>query len=176
MASDLFPEGNVDKSMHSRSRSPIYLLIVTAALVVVALDQITKEFALSALADGPIDVISGWLTLRLTYNSGGAFGLLQGLPEFFLIATLVVVVLILFWARRLEERSWAIPLGMILGGGLGNVTDRVVRDTGGRVVDFVDLHWWPVFNFADASIVIGVGIILLISARRESKSPREHSV
>jgi signal peptidase II len=159
--------------VESNSRGRTYLLIGIASLIILGLDQLTKELAMSALDDGPIDIIEGALTLRLTYNSGGAFGVLQGLPGFFLIATLVVIVLILFWARRLEERSWAIPLGMILGGGLGNVTDRVVRETGGRVVDFVDLHWWPVFNLADASIVTGVGIILLLSARRETRTARE---
>jgi signal peptidase II len=155
------------------ARGRTYLLILVAAGLALALDQGTKELALSGLADGPVDIIEGALTLRLTYNSGGAFGVLQGLPGFFLIATLVVIVLILFWARRLEDRSWAIPLGMILGGGLGNVTDRVVRDTGGRVVDFIDLHWWPVFNLADASIVVGVGIILLLSARRDTRRASE---
>lgn len=137
--------------------------LILAAAVVIVLDQVTKELALSALADGPVDLIDGAISLRLTFNSGGAFGLLQGLPGFFLIATLIVVVAILLWVRNIEDPRWMIPLGMVLGGGLGNVVDRVVRDTGGRVVDFIDLHWWPVFNIADASIVTGVGLILLLS-------------
>jgi signal peptidase II len=141
-----------------------YVPLILAAAVVILLDQVTKELALSALADGPVDLIDGAISLRLTFNSGGAFGLLQGLPGFFLIATLIVVVAILLWVRNIEDRRWMIPLGMVLGGGLGNVVDRVVRDTGGRVVDFIDLHWWPVFNIADASIVTGVGLILLLSA------------
>jgi signal peptidase II len=144
---------------------PRYLLLAAAAFAVVVLDQITKHLALSGLADGPVDLIEGGLTLRLTFNSGGAFGLLQGFPIFFLVATVAVVIVILMWARRIEDRRWVLPLGMVLGGGIGNVIDRVVRDTGGRVVDFIDLHWWPVFNFADASIVIGVGLILLLSVR-----------
>jgi signal peptidase II len=124
---------------------------------------------MSGLADGPVDLLGGTLTLRLTFNAGGAFGLLQGLPGFFLIATLVVVVAILLWVRRIEDYRWMVPLGMVLGGGLGNVLDRAVRDTGGRVVDFIDLHWWPVFNLADASIVIGVAVILLLSARTRAQ-------
>jgi signal peptidase II len=60
-----------------------------------------------------------------------------------------------------------LPLGLVLGGGLGNVSDRLIRDTGGRVVDFIDLHVWPVFNLADVSIVTGVGLILIMSARSE---------
>jgi signal peptidase II len=141
-----------------------YRLLAATSVVVIALDQLAKELALSRLADGPVDLIEGVLTLRLTFNSGGAFGLLQGLPGFFLIATLVVVVAILMWVRKIDDGRWMVPLGMVLGGGLGNVIDRIVRETGGRVVDFIDLHWWPVFNIADASIVTGVAIILLLSA------------
>ncbi len=133
----------------------------------VVLDQLTKQLALAALDDGPIDVVSGVLTLRLTFNSGGAFGLLQGVPGLFLVATIAVLVLILLWARKLEEHRLMLPLGLVLGGGVGNVTDRVLRDHGG-VVDFVDLHWWPVFNVADASIVTGVGLLLLLGTRKES--------
>lgn len=152
-------------------RAPgIYPRLLMTALVVIVLDQLTKSLALGSLADGPIDIIEGALTLRLTYNPGGAFGVLQGLPEFFLVATILVVVMVLFWARKLTERSWTIPLGMVLGGGVGNVIDRVIRDTDGRVVDFVDLHVWPVFNLADSCIVIGVLLLILLSARDPKKA------
>lgn len=144
--------------------------MLVAAGVVVALDQITKSMALSALEDGPVDLISGALSFRLTFNPGGAFGLFQGLPGFFLIATLVVIVLILVWAHKLEDQRWAIPLGMVLGGGVGNVIDRIIRETDGRVVDFIDFHWWPVFNLADASIVVGIAAILLLSSRSRPRS------
>ena len=156
--------------MDDLSRSRTYAFLLVAASAVVALDQITKSLALSALRDGPIEVIEGALTLNLTFNPGGAFGILQGLPGFFLVATLLVIVLILVWAHKLEDQRWAVPLGLVLGGGIGNVIDRIFRDTGGRVVDFIDLHWWPVFNLADASIVVGIAIILLLSSR-----PRPHS-
>jgi signal peptidase II len=152
------------------SRSRTYAFLLVAAGVVVALDQITKSLALTALQDGPIDLIGGAVTLNLTFNPGGAFGLMQGLPGFFLVATLVVIVLILVWAHKLDDQRWSIPLGMVLGGGIGNVIDRIVRDTDGRVVDFIDLHWWPVFNLADASIVLGVAVILLLSSRPTPRS------
>jgi len=137
-------------------------LLVTAAAVVVA-DQFTKSLALEGLADGPIDLIKGVLTLRLTFNPGGAFGVLQGVPICFLISTVVIVLLIWFWGRTVESRKWAIPLGLVLGGGLGNLADRLFRDTNGQVVDFVDLHVWPVFNVADAAISIGVVVLLIMS-------------
>lgn len=156
--------------MDDLSRSRTYAFLLLAAGAVVALDQITKSLALAALSDGPIDLIGGALTLNLTFNPGGAFGLMQGLPGFFLVATLVVIVLILVWAHKLDDQRWAIPLGMVLGGGVGNVIDRILRDTDGRVVDFIDLHWWPVFNLADASIVVGVAVILLLSSRPRPRS------
>lgn len=143
---------------------------MTSAAAVLALDQATKELALSTLDDGPVDIIEGILTLRLTLNSGGAFGLGRGLPGLFLAATIIVVVLILVAVRRVEDRSWAVPLGMVLGGGLGNVVDRVFRGEGGSVVDFIDLHVWPVFNIADAAIVIAVGVMLFLGARREPQA------
>lgn len=142
----------------------LYLKLLIVASVVVAADQLTKSYALASF-EPPIDVISGVLTLRIAYNSGGAFGILQGLPEVFLIATVVTAVVILFWIRKLDQPGWIAPLGLVLGGGLGNVVDRIFRDTGGRVVDFVDLYVWPVFNLADACIVIGVGWILLVGSR-----------
>ncbi|MFN2488743.1 MAG: signal peptidase II [Actinomycetota bacterium] len=154
------------------ARAPgVYPVMLAVAALVVVLDQATKELALRSLVDGPIDAIGGVVTWRLTYNPGGAFGVLQGLPGLFLVATLVIVGLILVGARRLQERSWGVPLGLILGGGVGNVVDRIFRDTGGRVVDFIDLHVWPVFNVADSAIVIGVLTIFLLSLRPSARDP-----
>jgi signal peptidase II len=143
-----------------------YQRLLLAAAAVVGVDQLTKSLAMDRLADGrTIDVIADVLTLRLTLNSGGAFGVGQGFPLFFLAATVLVVALILLWVRSLDDRTLAVPLGLVLGGGVGNAVDRLLRDTGGRVVDFIDLHVWPVFNVADASITVGVVVILWLTAR-----------
>lgn len=147
-----------------------YGLLLLVAVLVIAADQLTKQLALEALADGPIHLIEGAVSLSLHYNPGGAFGILQGMPGFFLAATLVVAVLILVWARSLPGTAHIVPLGLVLGGGLGNATDRVIRDTGGRVVDFIDLHVWPVFNVADSAIVVGVGLLLFVTARSSDTS------
>ncbi len=147
--------------------SSLYIRILVTASAVLALDQLTKQLALNSLEDGPIDLIAGVLTLRLTYNSGGAFGLGRGAPLLFLVATVGVSILILVWARKLTDIRWAIPFGLVLGGGLGNLADRVLRDLGGGVVDFIDLHVWPVFNVADSAIVVGVGLIALLSVRAD---------
>jgi signal peptidase II len=141
-----------------------YVLLLAIAAVVVTLDQLTKQIALEALADGPIDLVDGVLALRLAYNSGGAFGLLQGLPGVFLAATLAIVSVILLWTRKVEQRSWIVALALVVGGGLGNVADRLFRDLDGRVVDFIDLHVWPVFNVADMAIVAGVVLMLIVTS------------
>lgn len=147
--------------------------MLAATAVVIGLDQLTKQLALDRLADGPIDVIEGVLTLRLSFNPGGAFGILQGIPVFFLISTIVVAIAIVLWARNVEEPSWGICLGLVLGGGLGNLIDRVFRSTDGRVVDFIDLHVWPIFNVADSFIVIGVAVLLILSMRADRAAARK---
>ena len=156
-------QGSTDPA-NSKSVYPVLLI---TALFVLILDQITKTIALETLNDGPVDLISGVVTFRLSYNPGGVFGLGQDFPAVFLIATIAVVGFILVWARKIDDRRWLAPLGLVLGGGLGNVADRIVRDTDGRVVDFIDLHVWPIFNLADSAIVIGVLLILLLGFRSE---------
>ena len=78
---------------------------------------------------------------------------------------MVVIVVILSWVRRVDDLRWLVPLGMIVGGGVGNLIDRVFRPFDGQVVDFVDLHVWPVFNLADSAIVVGVLLLALQSMR-----------
>ena len=156
-----------DDGLPARRSGSGYLLLGLIAAAVLAVDQITKQLALDGLSDAPVVVIDGVFRLRLAFNSGGAFGLLQGLPGFFLIATIVVVCLIVFWVRNLDDPRTIAPLGLILGGGLGNLADRVLRDLDGTVVDFLDFHVWPVFNLADSAIVIGVLATFWFSFRSE---------
>jgi signal peptidase II len=151
--------------MSTPSALRVYLPLLASAAVVVAADQATKQLVLDRLRDGSVEVIEGVLRFRLTYNSGGAFGLLQSLPGLFLVATVVIVLAILLGARRLEDPRWAAPLGLVLGGGVGNAVDRVLRDTGGGVIDFIDFRVWPVFNIADMAIVTGALTILLLGWR-----------
>ena len=155
------------------TRRAQYLTLSLVAAVVVAVDQLTKSIALANFKDEPKDVIDGVLTFRITYNSGGAFGLLQGIPGLFLVATVVAAVVILFWVRHLDRPHWMVPLGMVLGGGLGNLIDRVARSTDGQVVDFIDFHVWPVFNVADACIVIGVLWLIFLGGKEEVERKAE---
>lgn len=149
---------------------------VAAAAVVVVLDQLTKQWALTALADGPIDVV-GSLRFNLVFNDGAAFSLGgSGNTTLISVIGLVVVAVIVRLGLRAEHRLWALGYGIVLGGALGNLVDRALRTgdgvLGGFVVDFVDLQWWPVFNVADAALWVGIGVLLLASGR-DSRASRE---
>ena len=143
--------------------------VVTAA--VVAVDQVTKTWALRALDDGPIEVV--WtLRLDLSFNSGAAFGLGRGLAPLFVAVGVVLVVVLLTVARSSgTNAAGTVALGLVLGGALGNLGDRLFRDHGGAVVDFIDLQWWPVFNVADAAITCGSLLLVLGEVRRSSAPP-----
>lgn len=158
-----------------RSRRHNLVLLGVAAFVV-AVDQLTKWWALAALDDRDIDLV--WtLRLHLVYNTGAAFGLGQGLEAVIAVIALVFVVVVA-WASWGGRRLPLPPvlLGMILGGAIGNLADRVLRSgdgfLGGAVVDFVDLQWWPVFNAADSAIVVA-GVILVLTAPRYRQSDGE---
>ena len=147
-----------------------------AAAVAYGLDRVTKIWATAALQDRPIDVIPGVLTLRFTTNSGGAFSIGQSTPWFFVGVTAIVVVIILATSFRHTSRLVGASLGLVLGGALGNLTDRAFRDDGmrGRVVDFIELHVWPVFNLADSAIVVGAILLAWVGTRERPGGRQDH--
>jgi signal peptidase II len=138
-------------------------MAVAAAVIVV--DQLTKTWALHHVADRPIHVI--WtLRLYLTFNSGAAFSVGRGITPFLVPVAIAVVLLMVFLSRRRQPTVGVmVAMGLVLGGALGNLADRLFRHNGGSVIDFIDLRWWPVFNIADSSIVVG-GILLLLVGRQ----------
>ncbi|MGI9079259.1 MAG: signal peptidase II [Acidimicrobiales bacterium] len=127
-----------------------------------ALDQLTKAWAMHDLADGPVDVV-GPVRFALTRNTAGAFGLGGALVPFLAVGALVAVVALVTRADLIARPGLALAAGLVLGGALGNLVDRLARSPGllrGAVVDFVDLRWWPVFNLADAAITCGCLLLL----------------
>jgi signal peptidase II len=133
-----------------------------------ALDRATKGWAEHALAlRPPIVLIPGALQLAYTTNSGGAFGIGTQAPLLFVTASVIVIVAIAVASTRPLRTPVAVGLGLVLGGALGNVTDRLLRGphASGRVVDFIDLHVWPVFNVADSAIVVGALLLVAASMR-----------
>ena len=153
------------------------LLVWAVAGGVLLADRLTKLWAERSLVDAPIDVIRGVLTLRFTSNPGGAFSILTSVPWFFVVAAATVSVIVGVVAfLRDRPRLQSVALGLILGGALGNLLDRVTRGPGfrGEVVDFIDVHVWPVFNLADAAVVIGA-LVLVASSFRPAPETTETS-
>lgn len=148
-------------------RRPLLLGLAGAvAVVVVALDQLTKTLAERHLADGPVHLF--WtLRLALNLNSGAAFGLGRGTGPIIIVVGVVMIVLLLGLGRlAATDVLAAVALGLLLGGAAGNLVDRLVRDNGGAVIDFIDFQWWPVFNVADIGVTTGAGLLILASRRR----------
>ncbi len=138
--------------------------VVAAVLAIVALDQLTKAWAVSALADGPKKLIGDTVKLELARNSGSAFSGFQGYTPVLAVLAIGITVLIARAVHRASDRWVIIGLVLVLGGALGNLTDRLVRSPGilrGHVVDFVAVGWWPLFNVADSCVTIGA-IVLVI--------------
>jgi signal peptidase II len=143
-------------------------LLGTAA-VVVALDQLAKAWAVRTLGDGNVvEVVGSLLQLRLFRNPGAAFSFATGTTWIFTIIAIVVSVVIVRSSRRLGSRWWALALGLLLGGAVGNLLDRLFREPGfgqGHVVDFIDLPRLFVFNLADAAITCAAVLIALLGLR-----------
>lgn len=161
----------------ARRRGAIWLFTVAASVFL--LDRVTKLWAERRLPGDPIDVIPGVLSFRFATNPGGAFSLGQDAPWFFATATVVVSILIVATAFRHTSVTTALALGLVLGGALGNLADRLSRGEGafsGQVVDFIDLQIWPVFNLADAAIVVGAVMLAVGSFAGDRDAPDPSTV
>ncbi|XVS63019.1 signal peptidase II [Actinosynnema sp. CA-299493] len=148
------------------------LLLAVIAPLVLALDLVSKIIAVENLEGrDPVELLGGLLYLPLIRNTGAAFGLAEGWTVILALIAAGVVVFILWIARRLRSVGWAIGLGLVLGGAMGNLTDRIFRAPGplrGGVVDFISVldpwgNFFPVFNLADSAICVGGGVIVLMA-------------
>jgi signal peptidase II len=155
-------EGAQPQSSRRRLR-----LLVSVAAVVLALDVVTKVVAVKLLTPGqPVSIIGDTVTWTLVRNSGAAFSMATGYTWVLTLIATGVVFGIAWMGRRLVSPWWAIGLGMILGGALGNLMDRFFRSPGplrGHVVDFLSVGWWPVFNVADPAVVGGAILLVGLS-------------
>lgn len=143
-----------------------YWLLI--ALVIVVLDQVTKQLADNLLVYGEPLAVMPSFNLTLLYNKGAAFSFLNSAGGwqrwFFTAIALVVSVVIFFWLKAVgEEQRWTpAALVLVLGGAIGNVIDRVLF---GHVIDFIQVYYntfyWPAFNVADSAICVGAAILLL---------------
>ena len=163
------PPGLVPDDAPARARRPLIALTGSLALLWYAADQVSKAWALRALADGdPVDLVGQRLRLVLVHNPGAAFSLGTGSTWVLTLLAVVVLIVILRSARSLGSRAWAWAFGLLLGGATGNLTDRLVRPPGvgqGHVVDFIDYNGWFVGNVADIAIVSAAILMALLALR-----------
>ena len=171
-------------SERSRRASPwMILLIGGLAAFVLLIDQVTKALVIAGLVEGKtVEVIPGVFELVFVRNSGAAFSIAGGMTWIFSILATAVVVTIFILARRIHSVRWAVMLGLLLGGTLGNLTDRVFREPGlgnGHVIDFISTPWMmpAIYNVADMCIVAAMILFawfsllgLKLDGTRESSS------
>jgi signal peptidase II len=146
-------------------------LSVAVAALVIAIDHATQWWALHALDDRNIDLV--WkLRLNLVHNQGGAFGLGSKYAPLFALAALALVLVLFRSSLGFDSLVARIAVGMVLGGAVGNLLDRLFRDgsgfLGGRVVDFIDIQFWPVWNVADMGISCGAILLALFAGREQT--------
>ena len=142
-------------------------LLITIAAVILLFDLVTKIVVVHYVKPGnPIAIVGDVVTLRLVRNPGAAFSMATGMTWLLTVVAVAVVIGVIKIGRTLRSPWWALGLGLVLGGALGNLIDRFFRAPGpfqGHVVDFVSVGWWPVFNVADSSIVCGAILLVVLS-------------
>jgi signal peptidase II len=163
---------------HSGGRLSLFRatrMSLLVAGVIAVLDQLSKAWALRDLADGHIIHVIWTLQFNLTYNRGMAFSRGTGLGPVIGVIALVVVVMLLLSLRRADNSLTRLATGLIIGGAVGNILDRLFRGSGwmrGAVIDFIDFQWWPVFNIADMAIMIGAATMIVAMLKYNSQIER----
>ena len=158
--------------LHRRGRLTKELGFILTALAVIALDQVSKFLIRANMTPGQSIPEEGLFRITYITNPGGAFGILGNQGFLILLTTLIGVAAVLIYSRypAFNRMLVKIALGLMLGGAVGNLIDRL---SSGMVVDFIDLGPWPVFNIADSAIVIGVILLayyFIFPARREERA------
>jgi signal peptidase II len=143
--------------------------LFSVAWFVWILDLATKIWAVSTLSNRPdIKVLGSFFQLTLVRNSGAAFSFATSATIFLTLFGMGVLGAIIYFAPRITSQGWAIVLGLVMGGIIGNLIDRIFREPGilrGHVIDWMQLPHWPIFNIADSAIVIAALIAVVLTAR-----------
>jgi len=131
-------------------------------------DFATKQWALATFEDSPRKVLGEFLSFTLMRNPGAAFSFATGFTIAFALLALAVVIAVNYFAKRITSNGWQFTAALLLGGVLGNLTDRIFREPGwlsGHVIDWIQIPNWPVFNLADCAIVIAAAISFTLTLR-----------
>lgn len=154
--------------MTTPRRRTLLITLFSISAVVLVLDQLSKVWAVDALADGERRTLIGdLLGFQLVFNPGAALSIATGMTWLLTIVATVVIVVIVRASRRIGSAAWAVALGLLLGGALGNLVDRLVREPGfarGHVVDFIAYVDWFVGNVADIAIVVAAVLVVILAA------------
>jgi signal peptidase II len=147
------------------SRVSLYL-VVGVGLVIVAIDQLAKLFALQLLEPGhSVPFIGDVIRLYLVRNDSAAFSIGNGQTWLFTIFSTIAAAALLWFGPRAKSKSWALTAGLLLGGVVGNLIDRIIREPGfpnGQVIDFIQIPFgFPIFNLADSAIVVAMSIVMI---------------
>jgi signal peptidase II len=153
----------------ARRRARRIRVMLVVAIIVVIVDQVTKSLAVSRLSSGPVHLI-GPFALVLSYNTGVSFSIGTGLTLPIVVIVVVVVAVLAWFGRAVPNTPAAVGVGMILGGAVGNLADRLFRGHHGAVVDFLRSGFWPTFNVADSAIVCGCVVLGVALWRNAAKT------
>ncbi len=150
------------------------------AWVVWLIDLGTKVWAVEVLSSrANVQIIGSFLQLTFVQNSGAAFGIGAGSTIIFTFFALAVLIFITRYALQITSKGWALVCGLVLGGILGNLTDRIFREPSflqGHVIDWIQIPNWPVFNIADSAIVIAAVVAIILTIRNISPiTPKDPS-
>jgi len=167
------------KASSTRPSVRVLVLLALVALAIYAFDQVAKYFIVKGMTEGDsVNVLGTFLQFHFVKNSGAAFSLGEGMTWIFSIVAAAVVVFIVIYARRIRSLGWGVLFGLLLGGTLGNLTDRLFRQPSfgrGHVVDFIQVQGFPaIFNIADSAIVVSMGLFILLTILGVGLDGRRH--
>ena len=146
--------------------------LLSVAWLVWILDLATKAWAVSQLANRePVKILGSFFQLTFVRNPGAAFSFASNATLFLSFFGIIVALGVIYFAPKITSKGWSVVLGLVMGGVLGNLMDRIFREPSflrGHVIDWMQLPYWPIFNIADTAIVVAAGLAMILTARNIS--------
>lgn len=168
LTTKMYPD-NTDPVMHSHGSSPRHFFTCLVAVLTFSIDQLTKLTASSLLMTGQSVPPQGFFRITLTHNTGGAFGMFPDQTTLLIVASIlgIGVLSLLYIKQYFTGPLFNLSLGLQIGGAIGNLVNRIFQ---GKVVDFIDIGIWPVFNIADSAMVVGITILMFLVFRKQDSN------